>query len=159
MFFHEVALGPELEEFLYTFGFVPARYSYLTAVAPSAMAARFGPMLSAMFLHGGLLHLVGNMWTLWIFGDNVEDRLGRGRYLVYYVACGLAAAYFHYWMDPLSHVPAIGASGAIAGVKVGGDVGRKRAPERGAMIPARRLAEQAAAADAQKDARRRAAGR
>jgi hypothetical protein len=83
------------------------------------MAARFGPMLSAMFLHGGLLHLVGNMWTLWIFGDNVEDRLGRGRYLVYYVACGLAAAYFHYWMDPLSDVPAIGASGAIAGVMGG----------------------------------------
>jgi len=119
IFLQEVALGPSLERFIYTFGFVPARYLYLTEVAPQALLPRFGPMLTAMFLHGGWLHLIGNMWTLWIFGDNVEDRLGRGRFLAFYLGCGLAAAYAQYWMDPASEVPTVGASGAIAGVMGG----------------------------------------
>src|SRR5260370_1579880 len=69
-----------------------------------------------MFLHGGWLHLIFNMWTLWLFGPTVEDRLGHGRYLAFYLACGLAASIAHVFFNPTSIVPALGASGAIAGV-------------------------------------------
>jgi membrane associated rhomboid family serine protease len=73
-------------------------------------------VLTSMFLHGGWLHFLGNMLYLWIFGDNVEDRLGRLRFLAFYLLCGWIAAYAHVWAEPVSGVPAIGASGAIAGV-------------------------------------------
>jgi membrane associated rhomboid family serine protease len=69
-----------------------------------------------MFLHGGFLHFLGNMLYLWIFGDNVEDRLGHLRYVLFYLLCGWIAAYAHIWAEPASVLPAIGASGAIAGV-------------------------------------------
>ena len=69
-----------------------------------------------MFLHGGLWHLAGNMWSFWIFGDNVEDRLGHGRYVVFYLLCGVIAAVAHALSEPGSPVPTIGASGAIAGI-------------------------------------------
>jgi membrane associated rhomboid family serine protease len=73
-------------------------------------------VLLAMFMHGGWLHFLGNMLYLWIFGDNVEDRMGHGRYLAFYLLCGWTASYAHIWADPRSPVPSIGASGAIAGV-------------------------------------------
>ena len=73
-------------------------------------------LLTSMFLHAGLLHLVGNMWFLWIFGDNVEDILGRGRFLVFYLACGIAASLTHVFLNPNSITPMIGASGAISGL-------------------------------------------
>ncbi|MBN1435171.1 rhomboid family intramembrane serine protease [Candidatus Fermentibacterales bacterium] len=73
-------------------------------------------LLTSMFLHGGLFHLVGNMWFLWIFGDNVEDLLGRGRFLVFYLACGIAAVLAHVLLNPSSVVPVVGASGAISGL-------------------------------------------
>jgi membrane associated rhomboid family serine protease len=69
-----------------------------------------------MFLHGGWAHIIGNMLYLWIFGDNVEDRMGHWRYLVFYLVCGWTASYAHIWSDPTSRIPSIGASGAIAGV-------------------------------------------
>ena len=84
-------------------------------VPPSA----FSPWLTALtciLLHGNLMHLVGNMWFLYIFGDNVEDRLGHVGYLLFYIACGVLASLSHYGIDPASTVPTIGASGAIAGV-------------------------------------------
>jgi len=74
------------------------------------------PMFTSMFLHAGWLHLIFNMWALWIFGDNVEDRLGHLWYLVFYLLCGVAAALFHTLLNPNSAVPTVGASGAIAGV-------------------------------------------
>jgi membrane associated rhomboid family serine protease len=73
-------------------------------------------VLLAMFMHGGWLHFLGNMLYLWIFGDNVEDRMGHARYLAFYLLCGWTASYAHIWADPRSPVPSIGASGAIAGV-------------------------------------------
>ena len=73
-------------------------------------------MLTSMFLHGGWLHFLGNMLYLWIFGDNVEDRLGHVRFLVFYLLCGVAAALGARLIDPSSKIPMIGASGAIAGV-------------------------------------------
>ena len=106
-----------LETLFYLFGLVPAR------LTDPAWARGVGfpgggwmSVLSSMFLHGGLLHLAFNMWTLWIFGDNVEDRLGRPRYLLFYLASGCAAGGLQWAADPASTVPTIGASGAIAGV-------------------------------------------
>jgi membrane associated rhomboid family serine protease len=69
-----------------------------------------------MFLHGGLDHIFGNMWYLWIFGDNVEDRLGKIKFLLLYFLSGLAAAFAHYIVNPTSKIPTIGASGAISGI-------------------------------------------
>jgi membrane associated rhomboid family serine protease len=119
VFFYELRLGPILEKFLLLYGFVPARYLYVSEAEPWNLPARFGPMFTSMFLHGGWLHLIGNMWTLWIFGDNVEDRLGKGRYLLYYLVWGVAAVYLHYLTGPRSGIPVVGASGAIAGVMGG----------------------------------------
>jgi membrane associated rhomboid family serine protease len=104
VFLFEVSLpDPLLNSFVRTHGVVPADLR-LMAVPTS------------MFLHGGWLHFLGNMLYLWIFGDNVEDRLGHGRFLVFYLICGGVAALAHVFMNPASMVPTIGASGAIAGV-------------------------------------------
>jgi membrane associated rhomboid family serine protease len=119
VFLYELGLGPALEFFLLAHGFVPAAYFYQAQMQPWDLPARFTPMVSSMFLHGGWLHLLSNMWVLWIFGDNVEDRLGKGRYLLYYLVCGLVAAYAHYLTGPRSGTPVVGASGAIAGVMGG----------------------------------------
>ena len=103
-FLYELTLGErELEQFVQAFGVVPADFSWLT-------------VLSSMFLHGGWLHFLGNMLYLWIFGDNVEDRFGHLRYLVFYLFCGAIAALGQSITNPYSVVPMIGASGAIAGV-------------------------------------------
>lgn len=73
-------------------------------------------LVTSMFLHGGWAHLIGNLWFLWIFGNNIEDDLGPGRFLVFYVACGIVAALAHLWSEPGSNLPMVGASGAISGV-------------------------------------------
>ena len=112
MFLWEVSLGAQLEPVLFNVAFVPARFWYL----PGALLPNVITMFVSMFLHGGWLHLGGNMLYLWIFGDNVEDRLGHARYLFFYLACGLLATLAHAVMNPGSRVPSIGASGAIAGV-------------------------------------------
>ena len=113
----ENSLDPlDLEEFLSFYAVIPARYFYLVGHAADLSAADFLPFFTMMFLHGGWLHLILNMWTLWLFGPTVEDRLGHGRYLVFYVVCGMAAAVAHVFFNPTSQVPALGASGAIAGV-------------------------------------------
>ena len=73
-------------------------------------------LLTHMFMHGGWMHVIGNMWFLWIFGNNVEDSMGHGRFLLFYILCGLAAALLQLWADPSSGLPMVGASGAIGGV-------------------------------------------
>src|SRR6266705_2494376 len=93
----------QLNQFLYVYGVVPASFS-----APT--------LVTSMFLHGSWSHVIGNMWYLWIFGDNVEDRLGHGRFIVFYLLCGIVAAIGQIAMSPTSTLPTIGASGAIAGV-------------------------------------------
>jgi membrane associated rhomboid family serine protease len=91
---------------LASFGLVPAR----------AAEGRVWPFLTSMFMHGGWFHLIGNMWYLWIFGDNVEDRLGPAKFIVFYITCGLIGNMGHFLFNAGSTVPAVGASGAIAGV-------------------------------------------
>ena len=93
----------ELNHFIGEYGFVPARL-------------QFADLLTSMFLHGGWMHLIGNMWFLWVFGDNIEDILGHGKYLLFYLLCGLAASALQIAVMPGSQVPNIGASGAISGV-------------------------------------------
>ncbi len=122
VFFYQVMLGPQLDGFINVFAVIPFRYFhsvYLTShgvvhqVTPEQLVA---PIFTSMFLHGGWMHLIGNMLYLWIFGDNVEDRLGHGRYLVFYLLCGIGASLAHIWFNPASKLPSLGASGAIAGV-------------------------------------------
>lgn len=102
---------PNVEAFLMTWGFVPARLAQ-EGLTPF-VAATF---ITSMFLHGGWAHILGNMWFLYIFGDNVEDRLGHFRYLVFYLVCGLVSGVAHLLANAGSPMPAVGASGAIAGV-------------------------------------------
>jgi len=97
-------------------GFIPYEFSHFKDIAPHNLVPFPLTIFTAMFLHGGWLHLLGNMLYLWIFGDNVEDRLGHVRYLLFYLLCGISATLLHGFMDLGSHVPVIGASGAIAGV-------------------------------------------
>ena len=93
----------ELNDFLTVYGVVPAYLSWPT-------------LITSMFLHGSWSHVIGNMWYLWIFGDNVEDRVGHGRFIIFYLLCGIAAALGQVAVDPNSTLPVVGASGAIAGV-------------------------------------------
>jgi membrane associated rhomboid family serine protease len=95
---HEVLI-----DFLAAYGVVPAYLAWPT-------------LITSMFLHGSWSHVIGNMWYLWIFGDNVEDRVGHGRFIIFYLLCGIAAGLGQVAMDPNSMLPTIGASGAIAGV-------------------------------------------
>jgi len=118
VFLYEKSLPPRaLEDLVFLRGLVPARYT-----DPGwAASAGFPPdhylsFLTCMFLHGSWLHVIGNMWSLWIFGDNVEDRMGPLRFLLFYVLCGLAAGVLHVVTNASSQVPTVGASGAIAGV-------------------------------------------
>ena len=90
-------------EFIYRFGFIPANFSIIT-------------VFTSMFLHGGISHIMGNMWFLWVFGDNVEGVLGHVKFAVFYIICGLAATMSQLFVDPSSTIPMVGASGAIAGV-------------------------------------------
>ncbi len=115
VFLYELSLGPDLERFVRLYGFVPARFFHLLGVKGGAGLAVESVLLS-MFLHGGWLHLIGNMWFLWIFGDNVEDVLGHVAYPLFYVGCGAAAAIGQAVIAPSSTLPMVGASGAIAGV-------------------------------------------
>ena len=115
----ELALPREiLPVFLQFYGVVPADFHPSSLVTSMFLHADFRPstLVTSMFLHGSWSHILGNMWYLWIFGDNVEDRLGHGRFIVFYLLCGFAAAFGQILMDPTSMLPTIGASGAIAGV-------------------------------------------
>ncbi len=116
VFLNELKVGPHLQDMLLDYAVIPARYTDPDVAQLFSLPQQVFAIFSSMFLHGGWIHLLGNMWTLWIFGDNVEDRLGRVRYLALYLAAGIAAALLHIYTNAGSLVPTIGASGAIAGV-------------------------------------------
>lgn len=115
VFLFELMLGRELQGFLQRWAFVPAHLFYPEAFDTSLLATLRAALFS-MFLHGGWLHIIGNMWFLWVFGDNVEDALGHAGFLVFYLTTGLAATLAQAVIEPSSTVPMVGASGAIAGV-------------------------------------------
>jgi len=98
-------------------GMVPANITaFLGGTGRPGVVAAFLPTLTSMFLHGSWMHVIGNMWFLWIFGDNIEDYLGHFKYLLFYLLSGLGAAFAQLVLNPHSRVPTVGASGAIAGV-------------------------------------------
>jgi membrane associated rhomboid family serine protease len=102
---------------VFQFGFVPAHLTHaLGGTSHYPLSATLLTIFTSMFLHGGLFHIVGNMWFLWIFGDNIEDYMGHFSYLIFYLLCGVAAAVTFIAINPSSTVPTLGASGAIAGV-------------------------------------------
>src|SRR5262249_48028845 len=104
IFLFEFSLDPQYRDlFISTYGMVPDEFTFRT-------------LFTSMFLHGGWMHVLGNMWFLWIFGDNVEDILGHGKFLLFYLVCGMVAGLAQVLIDPTSRVPTVGASGAIAGV-------------------------------------------
>jgi membrane associated rhomboid family serine protease len=118
IFLYQASLPPALaERFLVAYALIPSRYfGELAAFYPPSEPGDYLPFASNMFLHGGLLHLIFNMWSLLVFGPAVEDRLGVGRFLAFYLTWGIAASLAHALFNPFSTAPALGASGAIAGI-------------------------------------------
>jgi hypothetical protein len=112
----ELANYPVLDRLIFIYGLVPARYTVPEIAAHFDIVQQIFALFSFMFLHGGFWHILGNMWFLYIFGDNVEDRLGHLRYLAFYLLCGWASGLTHLFFNWHSQMPTIGASGAIAGV-------------------------------------------
>ncbi len=112
VFFYQQTLGEAATGFVFTYGAVPEKVtSFQMTEFPAPLT-----VLTAMFLHGGWFHLIGNMLFLWIFGKNIEDQLGRLRFLIFYLICGVLASLAHIMVTPHSSIPMVGASGAIAGV-------------------------------------------
>ncbi len=118
VFIFELLLAPgDRQTFFFQFGVVPDNVSHFFGGAHAiGMTGVFLPFVTSMFLHAGWLHLIANMWALYIFGDNVEDRLGHFRYLLFYGICGIIASAAHAAFNLDSTVPSVGASGAIAGI-------------------------------------------
>ena len=121
IFLFEFWLGQQsqgaLNSLIYDFGVVPHFVTgALGGTNHVSLVVAFVPLITSMFLHSSILHLLGNMWVLWIFGDNIEDYLGHFTYLMFYVICGLAGAITHILLNTASRIPTVGASGAIAGV-------------------------------------------
>jgi membrane associated rhomboid family serine protease len=119
VFLYQASLSPEPGEiFVFQYGAIPALV-FGEAHLPSSMTAPISPyatLFTSMFLHGGWMHLIGNMLYLWVFGNNIEDAMGHIRYIFFYLTCGLLAALSHALTDPSSSIPMVGASGAISGV-------------------------------------------
>jgi len=103
IFYQEILMGPYLDLFISYYGMIPADFRPFN-------------LLSSIFLHGGWMHVIGNMWVLWLFGDNVEDHMGHFKFLIFYLLMGGIAGTTHYLMNPVSTSPVVGASGAVAGV-------------------------------------------
>jgi membrane associated rhomboid family serine protease len=116
VFLWQLAQGSGLKEAFYLYGIVPLRYSDPKISAHFTQFQQLLPFLTSMFLHGGFLHILGNMWFLYIFGDNIEDRLGHFRYFIFYLLCGVTAGFVHLQINWNSTIPTIGASGAISGI-------------------------------------------
>lgn len=114
---YQVSLGQAGgERFIFTLGLVPARIDAVFTTHAVSLGNALMPLVTSIFLHAGWMHVIGNMWFLWVFGDNVEDRFGHAAYFLFYVACGLGAGLIHTAFNWGSSVPTVGASGAISGV-------------------------------------------
>lgn len=117
VFIHQVTLPPSAAEaFIRTYGLVPSKIQMALAGRHYTLEQAFLPVFTCMFLHGGILHILGNMWFLWIFGGNVEDRMGPFAYPLFYLVCGIGSGLSQTAFSWGSHIPSIGASGAISGV-------------------------------------------
>jgi membrane associated rhomboid family serine protease len=115
-FLYQLSLGPQVVQLVESYGMIPYELTHFRDVGPRIGIPVQMTVFTSMFLHGGLLHVAGNMLYLWIFGNNIEDALGHGRFIVFYLVCGILASLTHALVEPNSRIPAIGASGAISGV-------------------------------------------
>ena len=113
---YQAIQGPDVSRFIATYALIPARFTQPALIDYFGWGANFVSLFTFMFLHGGFWHLLGNMWSLHIFGDNIEDRLGPLRYLGFYLLAGVLSGLVHLVLHPQSQIPTVGASGAIAGV-------------------------------------------
>ncbi len=118
VFLYQASLPEQSGEvFVFQFGAIPATVFGNAALPPEvASIPPFVSLITSMFLHGGWMHLIGNMLYLWIFGNNIEDAMGHVKFVIFYITCGIVAVYSHAITDPTSTVPMVGASGAISGV-------------------------------------------
>lgn len=117
IFFWQLSLGPAQEQAIFSLGVIPAVLFDIKELPPNiATVPATLTIFTSMFLHGGWMHLIGNMLYLWIFGNNVEDVMGHGRFIAFYLLCGIAAVFAQALPDTHSEIPMIGASGAISGV-------------------------------------------
>jgi membrane associated rhomboid family serine protease len=117
VFFWEVSLGAYTQKAIFQFGAIPAAILGDKTLSPDiAIIPPWATIFSSMFMHGGWMHLIGNMLYLWIFGNNIEDTMGHLRFLFFYVICGIIAFFAHAMTAPESMIPTVGASGAISGV-------------------------------------------
>jgi membrane associated rhomboid family serine protease len=116
VYLFQLSQGATIDHFILIYGLVPARYSDPYLAGYFTLGQQLFSFLSFMFVHGGFWHILFNMWSLYIFGDNVEDRLGPIRYLVFYLLCGWVSGLAHLFLNWHSQIPTVGASGAIAGV-------------------------------------------
>lgn len=113
---YEVSLGEHAQRFIVEYGLIPLRFVNSYKLQGGFTDNALVPLFASIFMHGGWLHVIGNMWFLWIFGDNVEDRLGHFKFLLFYLLCGIGASLIHVMFNAGSHLPTVGASGAISGV-------------------------------------------
>ena len=116
IFLYQVSLGERFNEFIYSMGLLPFEITHHIDLLPTGPSPIYLTIFSSMFMHGSVVHLLGNMLFLWIFGNNVEDYLGRKKFLFFYLICGISAAFTQIVFNSDSTVPMVGASGAIAGV-------------------------------------------
>ena len=116
IFFYEISLGEDFQYFIVKLGAIPYEITHQIEVTPEAAFPVNMTLLTAMFLHGGWFHIIGNMLYLWIFGNNVEDTLGHFKFIIFYLVSGIVASLVHIVSTPDSTIPTVGASGAIAGV-------------------------------------------
>jgi membrane associated rhomboid family serine protease len=116
VYVNQMMLPPQgVVQFIHLYGLIPLEISSGDRLIPQPVPL-YATLLTSMFVHGGLFHLGGNMLYLWIFGDNIEDRMGRLKFVIFYLLSGLGAAATQIWADPASKIPMVGASGAISGV-------------------------------------------
>jgi len=116
VYLYQVSLGERFAEFIYSMGLLPFEITHYIDLFPPGPSPIYLTIFSSMFMHGSIVHLLGNMLFLWIFGNNVEDYLGRKKFVIFYLFCGIAATLTQIFINPDSKVPMVGASGAIAGV-------------------------------------------
>lgn len=117
IFLYQFSLPPRgADAFIMTYAAVPSRIALALAGHRYSLAQALVPLFTCMFLHGGWLHIIGNMWFLWVFGRNVEDRMGSGSFLLFYLICGVGSSVVQTFFSWGAHIPSLGASGAISGV-------------------------------------------
>ena len=116
VYLYEASLGEKFTQFTYAMGLIPFEITHHTDLLPTGPSIIYLTIFTSMFMHGSIIHLLGNMLFLWIFGNNVEEYLGKVNFIIFYLVCGLSAAFTQIFFNPNSTMPMVGASGAIAGV-------------------------------------------